>query len=105
MNQPNTDQAKLDEIRRKAALAKVEPVAPPRRQSRDPVKEPLISKVLYVLAIASFIIALILFKRDWTSDASSTLFLMLGFIQGIFFISIGLALSYLKGIYENTRDR
>jgi hypothetical protein len=58
-----------------------------------------------VLAIASFIIALILFKRDWTSDASATLFLMLGFIQGIFFIAIGLALSYLKGIYENTRER
>lgn len=104
MNQTNSDQAKLDEIRRKAALAKAESVTPARKQPRDPVKEPLISKILYVLAIASFIGGLLLFKKEWDSDDSATMFLMMGFIQGIFFISIGLALTYLKGIYENTRN-
>src|SRR5690606_12869550 len=104
MNQPNSDKAKLDAIRRKAALAKTESYTPPYRHLKDPVKEPLISKVLYVLGIASFICALSLFKRECGSVALAVAFLILCCVQGGFFISIGLALACLKVIYEHTRD-
>lgn len=104
MDSINSDKAKIDEIKRKAALAKAAAPAPQRKRSRDPVKEPLLSKILYVFAIASIIIGFALYKGSWSSDAAGVAFLIWGCVQGALFASIGLALTYLKGIYENTRD-
>lgn len=104
MENVNSDQAKLDEIRRQAAAAKVATPPAAKRRIREKVKEPMLAKILYVLAIASIMVGFALYKQQWSSDATAVTFLILGFVQGALFSSVGLALTYLKGIYENTRD-
>ena len=104
----DADKRKLDEIRRKAAFEARQAARPAAsiRSSAPTFREPLLSKLLYILAIAAFIFGLALYNgyAGKRQDALALIFLISGIVEAALFWSFGLALSYLKGIYENTRD-